>query len=160
MNVTIDPAVALTSKAFPESAVTVWFSPSMFITLTVAPTGTDAGTVYVKLLMWIINADIGIADIEGIVEPAEPLAPIGIDDISAEPLAPPPLDAAFAALPDEPHAASTLSISNPATAPAEARPTEDRDGLARAREWLLPELARVIAMRMASRCIDATQHGS
>ena len=110
--------------------------------------------------MWIIKADVGIEDIEGIVELAEPWAPIGIDDISADPLAPPPVDAAFTALPDEPHAASTLSISNPATAPAEARPAEDRDSVARAREWLLPEPAGLIGMRMASRCIDATQHGS
>ena len=50
--------MALASKALPLSAVTVWLSPSMFITLTVAPGLTEAGTMNMKLLMWIIAVDL------------------------------------------------------------------------------------------------------
>jgi hypothetical protein len=75
VKVTVLPAVALTSNAPPESAVTVWFSPSMFITLTVAPGATLAGTVYLNELMWIMAAAWGIDDIDDIEEEGD------VDDI-------------------------------------------------------------------------------
>jgi len=51
LNVSVSPAMAVSPKAFPLSAVTVWFSPSIFITDTVAPGRTEAGTANLNFLM-------------------------------------------------------------------------------------------------------------
>jgi hypothetical protein len=45
VNVLVDPASTVVSKALPVSAVTLCVTPSMFITVTFAPGLTDAGVV-------------------------------------------------------------------------------------------------------------------
>lgn len=62
MNVVTLPGVALSSKVLALSAVTVWASLSMFITLTSAPGFTEAGTAYLNFSIMIIAAAAGIDD--------------------------------------------------------------------------------------------------
>jgi len=54
----VPPAFAATSKAPWVVEVTVWFSPSAFLTVTLEPGATDAGTVYLKSLIVIRPAAI------------------------------------------------------------------------------------------------------
>ena len=63
--VVVMPPVALRSKAAPVSAVTVWLTSSMFITLTVAPGATEAGKVYWYALMWMVTVACGADELPG-----------------------------------------------------------------------------------------------
>jgi hypothetical protein len=99
----------------------------MFITLTVAPGDTEAGTMYLKPLMWIIASARGLADAAEDGDAAEDDATVAVDRLRAE--AEPPPDGA----PEDPHAESTTMVRTPAPRPEPDRARTARRSLAR---WL------------------------
>lgn len=155
-------ALALSSKAFPVSAVTVWFSLSMFITLTIAPGLTDAGTVYLKLLMWMTATDCELAledeveapgaDDVDVLTDVDVLADVGALDVGLV------LDPAALLPPEDPQAAMVQMVNATAETASPSR-CNDRLVLGRDADSGLDPVIPGDACTMPPDCVAGCHEG-
>lgn len=123
--VVVMPAVALRSKAPPLSAVTVWLTSSIFITFTVAPGATEAGTVYLYALMWMVTAACGADELPGEVADVADVdeeAPAEMEE-AADEVAAPVAGLPGAPVDEDPHPARTIRARAAVAAPNAVRGT-------------------------------------
>ncbi|MDQ6937111.1 MAG: hypothetical protein M3140_05285 [Actinomycetota bacterium] len=98
----------------------MWFSLSMFMTLTVAPGLTEAGVVYLKFMIMISAFATGFADEADDDVPAG--ADVAAEDTAEDAEPPPALPVDL--LPDEPQAAIVPSATTPTERPRPIRLSE------------------------------------